>query len=87
MKRLIIGISSLIMIMNALVLVGCDGVIDTTPTELQQPDHYYEIDGWGTNPDIYEFTPRSNPNYTCIIAIENASGFFCIPKPIKEEIK
>lgn len=67
---------------SILLVAGCtDGPIDTSSTELQQPDHYYEIDGWGSNPDIYEFTPRSNPNYTCIMMVESVNGVFCIPKP------
>lgn len=65
------------------ILMGCDGAVNTTPTGLFQPDHYYEIDGWGTNPDVYEFTPKSNKNYTCLIIIESVNGVFCIPKETK----
>ena len=34
---------------------------------LYAPDYYYEIDTWGSNADVYEFTPRSQPNYICVV--------------------
>ena len=63
-----------------LCVTGCDGPVNTDSTGLYQPDFYYEVDGWGTNPDIYEFTPKSNPDYVCIIAVEKVKSIFCIPK-------
>jgi hypothetical protein len=31
------------------------------------PDYAYEIDTWGGNSEIYEFTPRSNSAKTCVM--------------------
>jgi len=73
----------LLLLLSILILSGCDGTIDPSSTDLFQPDFYYEIDGWGTNPDVYEFTPKSNTNYSCIIVIENVKGVFCFPKQDK----
>lgn len=47
---------------------------------LQQPDYAYELDGWGSNPDVYEFTPKSNPNWACIVVGETPRGSTCFPK-------
>jgi len=49
-----------------------------------KPDHTYTLDTIGENPRIYEFTPRSNPNYTCIIVYTESNYkspvMQCIPK-------
>lgn len=52
--------------------------------KLIQPDHEYEIDTWGSNSEIYEFTPRSHTGYTCVMLMldnGNAMGLQCFPKP------
>jgi len=73
-----------------LSLMGCDGFSpDIQNNPLIQPDFEYEIDTWGSNSEIYEFTPKSNPNYTCVMfALDNlnAMGLQCFPKE-KMEVK
>lgn len=34
---------------------------------LLPPDFAYELDTWAANSELYEFTPRSNTNYSCIM--------------------
>ena len=82
-----IKLNKIALILVALALLaGCsDGGI-TTPTtnELAQPDFNYEIDTWGANSEVYEFTPRSNTNMTCVMfMLDNgqAMGLQCFPKP------
>ena len=52
-----------------LFITGCgDGFITTTTTnELKTPDANYELDTWGSNSEVYEFTPQTAPNKTCIV--------------------
>jgi len=57
-----------------------------TPTtgKLIEADYEYEIDTWGANSEIYEFTPRSNKSMTCVVFILDsggAMGLQCFPKP------
>ncbi len=71
----------LLVLLSASMLTAClDGEVDTSGNDLILPEHYYEVDGWGANPDIYEFTPRSNTAMACIIYKETKTGFQCIPK-------
>ena len=44
-----------------------DGGVTNQNNPLYSPDYYYEIDTWGTNADVYEFTPKSNSSYVCIV--------------------
>jgi len=56
-----------------------------TTGKLVQPDHEYEIDTWGFNSEVYEFTPRSHTGYTCVMLMLDsgkAMGMQCFPKPI-----
>jgi len=67
-------------------LSGCgDGAITTGSTnDLMTPDHNYEIDTWGTNSEIYEFTPKSNNEKTCVFVMldsGDAMGLQCFDKP------
>ena len=60
----------------------------TAPTtgKLIPPTHEYEIDTWGSNSEVYEFTPRSNPNMTCVVFLNDAItavSMQCFPQPIK----
>lgn len=51
--------------------------------KLTNPDHEYEIDTWGSNSEVYEFTPKSNPNMSCVFVILDnvkAMGLQCFPK-------
>ena len=49
--------------------------------------HEYEIDTWGSNSEVYEFTPRSNTNMTCVVFMNDAITSVtmqCFPKAIKQ---
>lgn len=50
---------------------------------LLDPVREYEVDGWGSNPDIYEFTPVGHPSKTCLILVsggDQAGGIACFDK-------
>ena len=52
--------------------------------KLVSADHEYELDTWGSNSELYEFTPRSNPGMSCIMLMldnSKAMGLQCFPKP------
>lgn len=46
-------------ILSVVTLAGCSDGLFTTPStgDLINPDHAYEIDTWGSNSEVYEFTP------------------------------
>ena len=60
-----------IVLIFMLLLAGCsDGMFTTTTTnDLAQPNYNYEIDTWGSNSEVYEFTPKSNTNKTCVFVM------------------
>lgn len=71
------------LVASAALLTGCDGVPDATTWDLEQPSAYYEIDAWGTNPDLLEFTPKGNADYFCVLAVSGSDKLktmFCMPK-------
>jgi len=61
-----------------------DGAISAFSTgDLITPDHSYEIDTWGSNSEVYEFTSRANPNVTCVFVMLDAGndmGLQCFNK-------
>lgn len=64
-------------------LAACDGA--PSSVSLVDPDHAYEIDTWFENSEVYEFTPKSNSNYTCVMLMLDsgaAMGLQCFPKPV-----
>jgi hypothetical protein len=68
-------------------MVGCDGAPDANQFSLAQPDHEYELDTWGSNSEIYEFTPRGNTDYTCTVYILDnlkATSMQCFPKKVSK---
>jgi hypothetical protein len=74
----------------AAALIGCgDGAITTiTTNDLMNPEHNYEVDTWGTNSEVYEFTPKSNSNKTCVfVMLDNskAMGLQCFDKPVASQ--
>ena len=84
MYKVILSISALFLV---LTFSGCDGVTDTNSYELAQPTAEYEIDTWGSNSEVYEFTPKTNPNMTCVMVMldsGNDMGLLCFPKAVKE---
>lgn len=73
---------------SALLVAGCDGAPEPTSWPLQQPEASYEVDAWGSNPDLLEFTPKGNPDYFCILAVsggDELKSIFCMPKTKKAE--
>jgi len=54
-----------------------------------KPDETYTVDTIGENPRVYEFTPKANPNYTCIIVYTESNYkspvMQCIPKAKKHK--
>ena len=54
-----------------------------------KPDYTYTIDTAGINPRIYEWTPKSNPNITCIVIFGNSKAAIpamqCFPKNNKNK--
>jgi hypothetical protein len=75
----------LIMMSMILAITGCDSLdLDVQNNQLVEPDHEYEIDTWMQNSEVYEFTPRSNDNYTCVMVMLDSGkdmGLQCFPKP------
>ena len=72
--------------LTAVALVGCGNGAFTTPTtgDLVSPDHSYEIDTWGSNSEIYEFTPKSDKSKSCVMLMLDsgrAMGLQCFDKP------
>ena len=70
---------------TTLLVAGCDGKPDSTSWPLSEPEHVYEIDAWGTNPDMLEFTPKYNPDYFCVLAVsgmDELKTMFCMPKKL-----
>lgn len=70
------------------VLSGCDNGVFTTATTnaLEKPDYNYEIDTWGSNSEVYEFTPKSNTGKSCVMFMLDsgaAMGLQCFDKPVK----
>lgn len=70
-------------IVTAFALAGCDGITDTNSFPLVQPVAEYEVDTWGYNSEVYEITPKSNPNYTCLMWMLDSGDSMsidCFPK-------
>jgi len=75
----------LLAVLSCLVFIsGCDGIKpDVQNNPLIEPDHEYEIDTWGANSEIYEFTPRANKGYSCVFVMLDSGGDMslqCFPK-------
>jgi hypothetical protein len=75
----------IILLTVVIMLTGCgDGILTSLSTgDLATPDHAYELDTWGKNSEVYEFTPKSNNNITCVyVILDNlkAMGLQCFAK-------
>ena len=76
------------LLMTVLALSGLtacsDGAVTSLTThDLMTPDYNYEIDTWGTNSEVYEFTPKSNSNKSCIFVMLDSGkdmGLQCFDK-------
>jgi hypothetical protein len=83
MKKLIL------LVMTAVLISSCDGAPNPNSWGLEQPEHAYEVDAWGSNPDLLEFTPKTNPGYFCVLAVSGADelkAIFCMPKPSEDAV-
>ncbi len=82
MKKTILIIISIVWL--PLIISGCDALDpDIQNNPLIEPDFEYEIDTWGSNSEVYEFTPRSNKSYTCVFVMLDSGGDMglqCFPK-------
>ncbi len=68
-------------------LSGCNGSSSEHGNKLISPENVYEVDGWGSNPDIYEFTPDGHDHMTCLIVVsggDKTGGIECFPKKTNE---
>ena len=79
MKKLFLAV------LAVFTLSSCsDGLVTAFSTgDLITPDHSYEVDTWGTNSEVYEFTSRANPNVTCVFVMldsGSAMGLQCFNK-------
>ena len=75
----------LVTVAFTLLLSACgDAGTGVSPSdELLDPVRVYEVDGWGSNPDIYEFTPVGHEHMTCLIVVsgsDKTGGMECFPK-------
>jgi hypothetical protein len=53
--------------------------------KLLNTERVYEVDAWGSNPDIIEFTPTGHEYMTCLILVsggDTAGGMECFPKKV-----
>lgn len=56
----------------------------------EKPVRHYEVDAWGFDPDIYEFTPIGHSHMTCLILVsggDTSAGITCFPKARTPEVK
>ena len=66
-----------------LAVSGCNGSAQEYGNRLLTPTNVYEVDGWGSNPDIYEFTPIGHEHMTCLILVsggDQSGGLECFSK-------
>ena len=74
---------TILIVCFAFLLTACDGKPDVSTFSLMQPTHEYEVDTWGFNSEVYEITPRSDPNYICIMWMLDSGksmSIDCFPK-------
>jgi hypothetical protein len=58
-----------VLLMLMLVAAANAGMFSTVSGMImdeKKPNYAYTVDTNGFNPRVYEFTPKSNPNYVCI---------------------
>lgn len=64
-----------------LLLAGCSSETRNLPD--QKADYAYELDTWQENSEVYEFTPKANPDRACIMLMLDSGadmGLSCFPK-------
>ncbi|GEM_PF-6207871 len=75
------GLKIFLTVSFPLMLAGCFSETNHLPD--QDPDYAYELDTWQENSEIYEFTPKANPDRACIMLMLDSGkdmGLSCIPK-------
>lgn len=83
MKKVVVLVALL-----SIGLIGCDGIPQPNSFPLVQTAAEYEIDTWGFNSEVYEFTPKTNEKYTCVMLMldsGNSMGLQCFPKEVNNE--
>jgi len=86
MKKILIALIALTLFATTASAFFSGPTSAPTTGKLVKPVHEYEMDTWGFNSEVYEFTPRSNTNYTCVMFMLDsgaAMGLQCFPKPHK----
>lgn len=71
---------AILLLTIGIFITGCNGSSADYGNKLINPTNVYEVDGWGSNPDIYEFTPEGHPEMTCLLAIsggDSVGGITC----------
>jgi|GEM_PF-2783685 len=80
MKKIIVSMAMAMVI--AFASVSSAGVFGQD--ELRKTDAGYEIDTWGANSEVYEFTPKTAPWKTCVVYLTDnirAAAMQCFDKP------
>lgn len=82
-KRNLIMKKSMIVLLAAIVLSGCDqGSIFNA--QQMEPDAVRRIESAGFDLRVYEFTPVTARNMTCVfVAGDRKGGLDCFPKPVQ----
>ena len=77
------------LIASLVLLFSCDAIgPDIQNNPLVEPTYEYEIDTWGANSEMYEFTPKGSPNYNCIVFLTDSAlrpAMECVPKAVTLE--
>lgn len=66
----------------AMAVTGCN-LSAPTFSHLETPDAAYEVDTWGSNSEVYEFTPQTAKGKTCVMLMLDsgrAMGLECFDK-------
>lgn len=76
------NLSRIAIMCGVVMLASCeDGSYFNSETKQLKSDHVGRLEAAGGDLRIYEFTPQSRPDYTCIfVAGDKRSGLQCIPK-------
>lgn len=75
---------------NKLLVALAAMLFATAAFASEKPVRHYEVDAWGFDPDIYEFTPIGHNHMTCLILVsggDTSAGIHCFPKDRVPEVK
>ena len=85
MKKVLLLITTLVLTTSSIAGGVFSRVSGFGMNEIK-PSAEYTVDTVGENPRVYEFTPKGNPNYICIVMFSPDKGYMqmeCIPKERK----